>query len=163
MLDTLDALSTFEEDTDKEMLWDNRIERSAQYIVEKIHENLEKIHENLDKTISERRKSETGSNQSTASSTINVNLDDYLRIFPNKQDVVDSSPRSSNPQIEEKQSQIRSSTINASPSFRRSYSDMQKSLSTPDHFPSINISLSNSNDENFEEKSKSGKKKDKRI
>ena len=61
MLNTLDALSTFNYDFDNELAWADSIERNVQDVVNKLEENKD---------------------DPSSSSIIDVNVEDYLRLFP---------------------------------------------------------------------------------
>ena len=107
VLDIQDALSTFDYDSTDELAWDDSIERNAQDIVNKLEESKD---------------------DSNSSLIIDVNLDDYLKLFP-------KIPSSS----------LARSRSTPSPSRENRFE------TGPDHFPSFNISISDSSDENFDE------------
>ena len=96
VLERLHNLSTFDEDSEPELLWDDIIAHNAQDIAEEICQNMTS-------SKSERRESNSQSNQSTVSSIINVNLDDYFRAINHPTFDIESKENSV-------QSQIRSST-----------------------------------------------------
>ena len=132
VLDTLDALSTFDYNSDNELTWNNSIERNAQDVVNKLEENKD---------------------DSSSSSIIDVNVEDYLKLFPKIPVQIHSSSRSSKNPNKEKHSQINSSTplhvSNGSPSSK--CSDKNRFVPTPDHFPSFNISISECTDKVLDE------------
>ena len=129
VLDIQDDLSAFDYDSNDELAWDDSIERNAQDIVNEIEENKD------------------GSNSSLI---IDVNVEDYLKLFPKIPDQIHSTPKSTKNTKEERDSQMKSSSpslYNASPSGI----DQNRFVPSPHHFPSFNIPLSDSSDENVDE------------
>ena len=144
VLERLDNLSTFDEESEPELLWDDSVEHNAHHIVDGICQNM-----SIDK--SERMESTSQSNQSAVSSIINVNLDDYFRainhpIFHNnsKKDEIQNQNKTSTPcrtdDSAQNQTQYKSST-----KCVKDDSAMDKYVATADDYPSFNISLSDSN------------------
>ena len=73
VLNIQDQLSTFDYDSNDELAWDDSIERNAQDVVNQLKENND------------------GSNSSLI---IDVNVEDYLKLFPKIPDQIHSTPKS---------------------------------------------------------------------
>ena len=114
VLDMQDNLSTFDYDSNDELAWDDSIERNAQDIVNEIEENKD------------------GSNSSLI---IDVNVEDYLKLFPKIPGEIHSTPKSTKNTKEASALGI----------------DQNRFVPSPHHFPSFNIPLSDSSDENVDE------------
>ena len=71
VLDNLDAMTTFDYNSDNDLVWDDSIERNAQDIANELEEN--KV-------------------DSSSSSIIDVNVEDYLRLFPRVPEISSSTP-----------------------------------------------------------------------
>ena len=146
VLERLDNLSTFDEDSEPELLWDDCIEHNAQHIVDEICQNM-----STDK--SKRMESTSQNNQSAVSSIINVNLDDYFRVInhpvfhnDSKEDQIQIHNKTSTPcrtdDSAQNQTQNKSST-----KCVKDDSAMDKYVATADDYLSFNISLSDSNED----------------
>ena len=130
VLDIQDALSTFDYDSTDELAWDDSIERNAQDIVNKLEESKD---------------------DSNSSLIIDVNLDDYLKLFPKIPDQIHSTPKSKKNTKDEEREQTKTSSSLARSRSTPSPSRENRFETGPDHFPSFNISISDSSDENFDE------------
>ena len=126
VLNIQDQLSTFDYDSNDELAWDDSIERNAQDIVNELEENKD------------------GSNSSLI---IDVNVEDYLKLFPKIPDHIHSTPKSTKTTNKKRDSQMKSSSPSSSPSGI----DQNRFVPSPHHFPSFNIPLSESSDENVDE------------
>ena len=129
VLNIQDQLSTFDYDSNDELAWDDSIERNAQDIVNELEENKD------------------GSNSSLI---IDVNVEDYLKLFPKIPDQIHSTPKSTKTTNKKRDSQMKSSSPSLS-NASTSGIDHNRFVPSPHHFPSFNIPLSESNDENVDE------------
>ena len=133
VLERLDNLSTFDEESEPELLWDDIIAHNAEDIAEKICQNMRSTSQS------------NQSSDSTVSSIINVNLDDYFRAInhPNfdseskEEDQVHAQIRSSTPFKSDHNVHIQNQD--------KSSTTCEKNVATAYDYPSFNISLSDSN------------------
>ena len=129
VLNIQDQLSTFDYESNDELVWDDSIERNAQDVVNQLEENKD------------------GSNSSLI---IDVNVEDYLKLFPKIPAQIHSTPKSNKITNMKRDSQMKSSSqslSNTSPSGI----DHDRFETSPHHFPSFNIPLSESSDESVDE------------
>ena len=127
VLNIQDQLSTFDYESNDELVWDDSIERNA--VVNQLEENKD------------------GSNSSLI---IDVNVEDYLKLFPKIPAQIHSTPKSNKITNMKRDSQMKSSSqslSNTSPSGI----DHDRFETSPHHFPSFNIPLSESSDESVDE------------
>ena len=150
VIEMLDAMETDEGDLISDLVWDDSIERNAELLVDDIRNS-------------------SGSH-SRESSIINVDLDDYLKMYQNHDHSnIPSSFPDSKPEDSDHQPFDSSTPVNvceenkndssSSDSNSKSVNSLAKYISSPEHYPSFNIKTDISDDETDHQysKTRSGK------
>ena len=150
ILEMLDAMETDDGELTRDLLWDDSIERNAQLLVDDIGNEAKK---------NSRIQNESQLNES---SIIDVNFDDYLKLFEIQEHSDNQSSISKcNPEDSDHQPIGSSTPLNlrvesnsdSSRSIQSEVDSMAKYISTPEHFHSFNVQVNIGNSDILEDES----------